>query len=344
MKNSDVSCSNKASDTINAIFSFKNLYKAYEDCTKGVKWKYSTQNYMVNAVTRIARVRKHILNGTYKNGKPRYFTVCERGKTRKINALPFQDRVVHKCLCDNYLTPLLSSSLIYDCGATLKGKGLSFTRNRLVAHLQQYWRKHRNKGYVLKIDLHNYFESIDRDILFDKFEKIIKNQDTLSFIKGLVPTNIKGLGLGSQISQISALYYLNDVDHHIKEKLKIKFYGRYMDDFYLIHESKYKLKHALQVIIDLLKKLQIEISKHKTHITKLKNGFVFCKTRYYITRTGKVLRFVASHSIRSFQRKIKMGIDLKASLKSYLLYFNKSLIYNYLERRNSIYEILQKQT
>lgn len=48
----------------------------------------------------------------------------------------------------------------------------------------------------------------------------------------------RGLGLGSQISQIMELLVLNDLDHFIKEKLHIKYYIRYMDDFILIHPDR----------------------------------------------------------------------------------------------------------
>ena len=57
-----------------------------------------------------------------------------------------------------------------------------------------------------------------------------------------------GLGLGSQISQVSALMYPNKLDHYIKEELRIQAYGRYMDDGYLVHESKEHLQHCLQEI------------------------------------------------------------------------------------------------
>ena len=82
--NSDVSCSNKVSDTINAIFSFANLYRSFERCTNGVKWKWSTQNYMVNGCFRVARLEKKTKNGTYKSPRPRHFSINERGKKRRL--------------------------------------------------------------------------------------------------------------------------------------------------------------------------------------------------------------------------------------------------------------------
>lgn len=337
--NSDVSCSNKASDTINAIFSFNNLYNAYEKCTNGVKWKWSTQNYMVNACCRIARLEIKIKNGIYKSPSPRYFTINERGKKRDITALGFEDRVVNKCLCDNYLNPTLQKTLIHDNGATIKNKGLSFTKKRVICHLQKFYRHYGNKGYVLKMDIHHYFESIDHDILIDKMRKKIKDRSLLAFVKQLMDTCDKGLGLGSQVSQIGAVYYMNEVDHYIKEKLHCKYYGRYMDDMYILSNDKEFLKRTLKIIIKLLKPLSLEVNLSKSKIYDLDKGFVFCKTRYILTDTGKVLKLLTSRSVKSMKRKIKKGIDIQniiPAFKSYMDDFNAHKIFYCLKKEYRI--------
>lgn len=90
--NGDEPCSNKANDSINTIFSFENLYNSYLECIKGVKWKHTVQEYMINACFRIAKLHKSIINGTYKMKPMHFFTVCERGKLRNISALSLEDR------------------------------------------------------------------------------------------------------------------------------------------------------------------------------------------------------------------------------------------------------------
>lgn len=330
--NSDVSYSNKVSDTMNAIFSFENLYRAYEKCTLGVKWKWSTQNYMVNACCRIARLNKRILNAAYKSPPPRCFPINERGKKRNITALGFEDRVVNRCLCDRYLNPILQKSLIHDNGATIKGKGLSFTKNRTICHLQKYYRHYGNKGYVLKMDIHHYFESIDHDILTDKMRKNVHDRHLLTFVRQLMDTCDKGLGLGSQVSQIGAVYYLNSVDHYIKEKFHCKYYGRYMDDMYIISNNKERLKSILKIVIKLLEPLKLKLNLTKSRIYDLDKGFVFCKTRYVLTKSGKVLKLLTSNSMASMKRKVKKGIDIAniyPSFESYIKSFNtyKKLYY-----------------
>ena len=71
-------------------------------------------------------------------------------------------------------------------------------------------------------------------------------------------------------SQILAIFYLNDMDHFIKENLKIKYFLRYQDDFLLFHPSKQYLKYCLNELEKFLKKEKLILNK-KTRIYKSTN-------------------------------------------------------------------------
>ena len=75
-------------------------------------------------------------------------------------------------------------------------------------------------------------------------------------------------------SQILAIFYLNDLDHFIKENLKIKYYVRYQDDFLLFHQSKDYLKYSLEEIRKFLSKEKLTLNA-KTRIYKNTNNFIF---------------------------------------------------------------------
>ena len=318
----NVSEATSLAPTIESTFSYDNLYAAFIKCCKGVRWKRSVQNYSINAAMRVARLWRSINERTYTGQPHRHFTVVERGKRRDISALGFEDRVVHKCLCDNFLQHELSRHFIYDSGATLKDKGLSFTERRLTCHLQRYFRHYGNKGFVLKVDIHNFFQSIDHEILFAKYRKVIADDELYQFVCSCIADE-PGLGLGSQVSQISAMFYLNDLDHVIKEKLHIKYYGRYMDDMYLLSNSREELEYALEVIKEQIATLKLTISENKTAITPLKSGFVFCKTRYILRDTGEILRLITTKTFKSMHRKLKKGVDLTCVLPSWKAYLSK---------------------
>lgn len=97
--------------------------------------------------------------------------------------------------------------------------------------------------------------------------------------KGENPDTVehKGLGLGSEDNQTIAVSYPNKLDHYIKEVLQIHEYARYMDDGYLIHESKEYLEYCLQEIRRICAELKIELNEKKTRIVKLSHGFTFLK-------------------------------------------------------------------
>ena len=75
-------------------------------------------------------------------------------------------------------------------------------------------------------------------------------------------------------SQILAIFYLNDLDHYIKEELKIKYYIRYQDDFCLMHPSKQYLKECKRKIEDFLTKEKLKLNQ-KTRIYSNKNNYLF---------------------------------------------------------------------
>lgn len=128
--------------------------------------------------------------------------------------------------------------------------------------------------------------------------------DKEAFYQWLITENFVGIGLGSQVSQIVALTLLNDLDHYIKERLHIKYYIRYMDDFVLIHPDKEYLKYCKAEIEKYLVSLHLTLNE-KTHIFKLSQGIIFLKWRYLLTPKGKVVRKMSDRSIVKQRRKMR---------------------------------------
>ncbi|MDR2952580.1 MAG: RNA-directed DNA polymerase, partial [Treponema sp.] len=270
-------------DNFDRITGFDNLYKAYKRCLLGVGWKESTQRYEADAMRNLIETRRKLLNGESVHKGFVEFDLRERGKARHIRSIHISERVVQKCLCDEALVPILANSLIYDNGASVKNKGVHFALKRLICHMTKFYRQNKsNEGYALMADFKRFFDSVDHGVLFRLLDEKILNPRlrrlTKSFIK--VFGNGVSLGLGSQVSQVSAIFLPNKLDHYIKEKLRIKFYGRYMDDLYLIHENKEYLKHCLKEIIAICNELKITVNLKKTAIVKLSHGLVFLKGRY----------------------------------------------------------------
>jgi len=180
---------------------------------------------------------------------------------------------------------------------------------RLVAHLSKYYRQngYSNSGYALTIDFSKYFDSIRHDILMKLAEKRVHDERVLDLSWQFIKVFGDGisLGLGSQVSQVFAIYLPNDLDHAIKEKMRIKFYGRYMDDLYLIHKDKEYLEKCLAEIKIICDTLKIKINEKKTRIFPLREGVLFLKGKYYLLENGKVLRKPAKESAKRMRRKLR---------------------------------------
>jgi len=293
-------------DDFNTVFSYQNLYEAYKCCRKGVAWKSSVQKYITQAPLNLLHTYNQLQNGKFKSPGFYEFDIYERGKHRHIRSTIIGERVVQRCLCDNALVPMLGRTFVYDNGASLKYKGYDFAVRRLTQHLHKHYRKYGQEGYILLFDFSKFFDNVShaviKGILHNEFsdEKILKLTEHFVDAFGDV-----GMGLGSQISQVLALASANRLDHYIKEVLRIKGYSRYMDDGYLIHQSKEYLQNCLEQMKEICKILGITLNEKKTQIVKLSHGFTWLKIRFYLTDTGKVVRKIYKRSVTRMRIKLK---------------------------------------
>lgn len=297
-------------DTMEKLFSYENVYQAGLSCCKGVGWKASIQTYKAQLIPRTAKLRKELLNSTWKSKGFKRFTIIERGKLRRIASVDIEERTIQRCLCKNLLIPEFSSSFIYDNGASLKGKGTDFAMNRLTCHLQRHYRKYGTDGYVLLFDFSDFFNSAPHEPISFEINRRIPDGRICTLIETIMNNFAPiGFGLGSQTSQIECVMIPNPLDHMIKEKLHIKGYGRYMDDGYLIHHDKSYLEYCLSELNSKCNEIGITLNTRKTRIIPIKHGFVFLKTKFTLTETGKVLRKVNRDSAKRMHRKLRIYAD-----------------------------------
>lgn len=293
-------------DSFETVFTYSHLYAAYKKCILGVSWKGSTQIYKANAVYNVYNTYKELHEGRFKSDGFYEFLIHERGKVRQIKSVTIHERVVQRCLCDYALTPMLSRQLIYDNGASTKNKGYTFAIKRLLRHLSNFYNTHGNQGYILLFDFSKFFDSLKHELLKNILDNTFTDPRLLKLANHFIDMfGDRGIGLGSQISQNMALISVNKLDHYIKEKLRIKGYGRYMDDGYLIHESKEYLQQCMEDIKKICDELGVVLNQKKTRIVKLDKGFTFLKIRFFLTQSGKIVKKVYPESVTRMRRKLK---------------------------------------
>ena len=282
------------------------LIESAKKCRKGVHWKPSVQAYLANLVINSRMSSRLIFSGKWRTKGFHEFNIVERGKPRHIKSVVFSERCIQRSLCDNFITPILSHYLIYDNGATLKEKGTDFALNRVTEFLHKFYRKYGRNGYIFLFDFTHYFENINIDKLIEFVRHYIPDCLQRQMYEKFVSVFKKdGLGLGSQVSQISAVFFANALDHLIKDKLGIKTYERYMDDGLIICNSLEKLKEVIEQIEIMCKKLGIVLNKKKCQIIPLHKQFQFLKIRFFITETGKVVKRLTRKASTKERRKLK---------------------------------------
>lgn len=317
-----------------------NLYEAFTKASNGSDWKSSVQKYELNLLKNIRQTQLDLQNGEYKQGEFLEFELNERGHNRRIKALGIADRVVQRALCDYVLMPELQKYLVYDNGASQKNKGVEFCRKRLDTHLRKYFRLYGNEGYFLHIDFRKFFDNIRHDKLLEALESKIDEEEIRVILREMVssykvdvsyseedlmnqifnsmeyakiPREMKtgerfmdkSMGIGSQISQVAGVFFPTKIDTYCKIVRSCKFYGRYMDDIYIIHPDKEFLQSVLAGVREQSAEIGLFINEKKTQLYKISHGFSFLKVKYNLTETGKIIKRPARVNITRQRRKIK---------------------------------------
>ena len=260
----------------------------------------------------IVDIYNKLNNKNYVFNKYNIFTIYEP-KKRIIMSLKIKDKIVNHLVAYYFLD--FENSYIDSNVAARLNKGSSYGIKLVKKYLNQI----KNKNfYILKFDIKKYFYSINHEILKKLVSKKIKDENALNLIYQIIDstnyindygyTKGKGIPIGNMTSQVFGIFYLNDLDHYIKEVLKIKYYIRYMDDGVLIHEKKEYLKYCLL--------------NHKTKIYTKKEGVTYLGFRF-IVLNNKVIIKVKNSTKLKFRKKIK---------KMYKLYkTNKIPFENYFQ-------------
>ena len=225
------------------------------------------------------------------------FTLMERGKAREAYSIHIRERVLQRVLSDYVLMPFIKRTIVGRNCASIKGKGEIYAENALKIDLHDDWKKRRsNDGWVVFLDVSKYFFNINRETIRKEFscigdggiQNVIKQfSDAYSVYEKF--SNGIGSGLGTQFVQISGIYAMSKIDHHIKECEKGgRKSTRYMDDTYIFTTNENKEK-TLKKYIEKCESLGFPMNKEKCVAVPVNRPFVWLKKLYTLTDTGKVV-------------------------------------------------------
>lgn len=275
------------------IISTENLIDAAYKASRNKRHRPDIVSFNRKLMDNIAAIRYELVSGRYQPGEYREFYIYDK-KLRKISAAPFRDRVVHHAIC-NIIMPIFEKTFIDTSFANRAGKGTHRAVLLCQRCLRQNW-------YYMKFDVRKYFPSIDHEILKTLIRKKIKCNKTLCLIDLVIDNSNeqdcpffyfadddlfdpvkrkKGLPIGNLTSQYFANIYLTPLDHYILQKLKIRNYIRYVDDFVIFGDDKIYLSSCKTEIEKFLERYRLRVHVNKTNARHSCDGITFLGYRVF---------------------------------------------------------------
>lgn len=264
-------------DLFNSICSMDNLYRAYQNAKSGKGWYKEVKQIEKRPFYYLAGLQYMLKNHLFKTSEYEIFILNEGKKKRDVYKLPFfPDRIAQWAILQ-VIEPFLVANMTADTYSAIPGKGIQ----PIVNDLRGYYKTKRvdgkkksvwvpsilltdeeNTRYCYKIDLHHYYQSINHEVLKQKFRKVFKDLELLWLLdeiadsintateEDLIELSLSGeievdpntgIPIGNYMSQYSGNFYLSSFDHWVKEELHVKHYYRYMDDVVIFASSKEEL-------------------------------------------------------------------------------------------------------
>ena len=299
------------------IFSQENLYLAYEDATRGRRYRPDVMEYTADVWENLTDLREMIYSGNYDIDRYNIFYIYEP-KKRMIMSISFEHRIVQWAIY-RVVNLVLVKGYIKDTYGCIPGRGALKAMQRLREWVKTVSRKPDNWFY-LKLDISKYFYRISHKILKKILKKKIKDKRLLEILYSIIdckntpfglppgkpPDEVPmcerlyevGMPIGNLLSQMFANLYLDQLDQFCKRTIRIKYYIRYMDDIIILCDSKKKLHEWKERIRCFLEeKLELQLN-NKTCIRPINQGIEFVGFRIWkekvVLRKSTTLRIKRS--------------------------------------------------
>lgn len=287
------------------LVSPENLFIAFDEFKRGKRKKEDVMEFEQNLEENIFELSQQLISKTYCHGSYVNFAIWDP-KYRVISKGRVRDRVVHHALF-NYLYAVFDKGFIFHSYSSRIGKGTHIGVKNLHAKMRKVSENFSKTSYALKCDIRKFFGSVNHDILMQLLAEKVDDPDILwlaqSIIKSYCASPSTGIPLGNVTSQIFANIYLNQLDTFIKHELRLKYYLRYADDFFILHKDRdFLWKIVSRIDRFLQEKLKLHLHPQKISVRKLRQGVDFlgyvCLPHSRVIRTKTKKRM-----FRKFQQR-----------------------------------------
>ena len=191
----------------------------------------------------------------------------------------YPDQIIH-WLAITEIQPIIERGMYRYCCGSIPNRGGIDAKKYVETAI-----KDKKMRYVAKLDISKFFNNIKPKYLMAMFERKIKDRKMLDLISKILTNGGDCLPIGYYTSQWFSNFFLEGLDHYVKETLKIKYYVRYVDDMVLIDGNKRKLHRAVEAINEYLKTIGLSL-KDNWQVWKLHSRPIdFVGYRFYKNKT-----------------------------------------------------------
>lgn len=259
------------------ICSHENVEKAFRNACKDHAKDKQVIEMKKNPEPYIQQVEEILKNENFHYGRFKTRNIIERGKKRHLcYSQTFPDRIIQHAVMQ-IVAPILLGTCTSTTYAAMEGRGTHKCSMEMRNHIYN----HPEDKYYLKVDVYHYFQSVDRNILFELIKRKIKDPRTLNILHVLIfeCPGERDLPIGLYISQIFSTFYLAYFDHFLKEQAwviigrnKTFIIFRYMDDFFVICDNKEDL-HELRKLMDNVLRADYGLHLKENHrVGRIRDG------------------------------------------------------------------------
>ena len=245
------------------LLDIDNIKRTIQTSMRRKKKTKSIKNFVLHSEENAEKIRCGIIDGTLlqqHQRTPKIIHEPSADKDRVIYPPNNIEHVVHHLVCEAIM-PILRNGMYDFCVASVPNRGDIYGLKYMRKWIKSY--KDR-KLYVLKLDIHHFFDSVDRRILFNKLSKHINDKRFNEVLRRIIWYDGDecriGIPIGFYTSQWFANYYLQDFDHFVKQELHIPHYMRYMDDMVMICPNKRTLRRAYGEIVRYLSNIGLSLN------------------------------------------------------------------------------------
>jgi hypothetical protein len=246
------------------LISKENLELAIVNSSKDKTRRDIVQDALNNKEVYVKNLQEQLINQTYRIKEHKVYSIID-GKPRLIIKPDYiREQILHHAIIQVLKPIMLKSMYQYSCGS-IPHRGAHYGK----VYIEKFIKKNPTKiKYILKMDVYHFFQSIDINILKAKFKKLIHDDKMLYVINLVLDSNKAlykgkvidmGLPIGFYTSQWFANFYLQELDHYIKEELQAIGYVRYVDDMIMFHPNKKKLHKTRLAIQEYINNLGLEL-------------------------------------------------------------------------------------